>query len=153
MMFSASAWAGDVMVTDPWVREAPLTAQAVGGFMVIENHGVAEKVLIGAESSQFKKVELHETVKKGDMMVMEARPNFVIPSHGKATLAPGGLHLMLISPVKPLKEGEKAPIVLKFKDGETVSLEAVVRKGTAPNMKDEHAGHAQHGATHQPGKP
>jgi copper(I)-binding protein len=60
-----------------------------------------------------------------DNGVMKMRPvesGLLIPPGQSVTLAPGGLHLMLMGLSGPLKEGGKVPLTLQFGKAGTVEV-------------------------------
>ena len=71
-----------------------------------------------------------------------------MPAHGKATLAPGGYHVMLMGLKAPLKEGQSFPLTLTFEHAGKVEVEVMVESmtgqggghsmpmGTKPGMGD-----------------
>lgn len=128
-LLMGSALAADLTVSNPWVREAPPGARALGAFMVVSNAAGAEHLLVGARSAAFDKVELHRTYMEGGMAKMAPVPGIAIPAKGEIAFAPGGLHLMLIGPREALKAGDKLEITLEFKDGTTLPVSFDVRKG------------------------
>jgi terC protein len=48
-----------------------------------------------------------------------------VPKNGEVMLAPGGLHVMLIDLNKPLKDGDKVDLELKFSNGETMKFDSI----------------------------
>lgn len=140
IVLSTAAYAADLMVKDRWIREAPPTAAALAGYMVIENGGDSDRVLVGAESPLFASVMLHRTIMEEGMAKMIHQRSISIPAGGSLTFEPNGYHLMLMKPKKQLKAGDKVEITLKFKDGTTLPLSFEVRSGKGmPKM--EHGGH------------
>jgi copper(I)-binding protein len=134
MLLGCAAWfgvafAGDmgVMIENPWIREAPPTAKAVGGFMVVSNHGKQERALVAAESPAFHEVQLHRTEMHGEMAKMVQQTRVALPAGGTVNFEPGGLHIMLMGPKRVLKAGEKVPVSLRFEDGETMQVTFAVR--------------------------
>jgi copper(I)-binding protein len=73
-----------------------------------------------------------------------------VPAGGKAEFKPGGLHLMLIGPKKPLEMGGVVPIRLTFRSGATLDVQAMVMAdepdGAAMKEMDHgaHGGHKTH---------
>jgi hypothetical protein len=69
-------------------------------------------------------------------MVMKMRPvtGVDIPAGQPVSLAPGGLHIMLMGLKKPLKAGEKFPLTLTFDKAGTRTVDVAVEKvgGTGP---------------------
>jgi copper(I)-binding protein len=54
-----------------------------------------------------------------------------LPTGATVTLAPGGLHVMLIDIRAPLKAGEQVPLMLEFASGARLTIEATVRDARA----------------------
>ena len=142
-----AAIAGEIMIKDAWVREAPPNAKVLAAYMTIENHTSKEIVLTSATSPAFAKIEIHKTVHKGDMATMEEQKELPIGTHKVIKLEPGGLHLMLYNPNKPLKAGDSVSFTLKYADGSTSSVDAKVKKATGSSghhHHSEHSGHEMH---------
>ena len=70
-----------------------------------------------------------------------------LPSGSSVTLAPGGLHIMLMGLSKPLKEGDMFELSLELADGPIVSsMVAVGGVGAmAPVEMSDHNEHGQDG--------
>jgi len=126
---AATAAGMGVMVENPWVREAPPTAAALGGFMVLKNHTDKPLVLVGASSPAAEEVMLHRSIMEGGMMKMVHQEMIEIPAKGQLEFKPGDYHLMLMKPKKVFKAGDKIEITLKFKDGITLPATFEVRTG------------------------
>ena len=50
-----------------------------------------------------------------------------IPAHGKVTFAPGGYHLMCMSPAKDMAPGRSVPVMLRFENGGGITADFPVR--------------------------
>lgn len=137
------AVAAGAMVENPWVREAPPTAAALGAFMVLHNHTTKPLVLVGAECAAAGEVQLHRTVMEGGMARMVHQPSITIPANGKLEFKPGDYHLMLMKLKQMLKVGEAVEITLKFQDGSTLPASFEVRTGMGMAMEhgNMHQGH------------
>ena len=153
LLFSPPLLAADIVVLDPWVREAPPAMQVHAAYMVIQNKGPVGKTIIGAVSPAYAKVEFHETLHQNGMATMVARDSLVVDSGSQVVLKPGGYHMMLIAPQgpHPVKAGSVIPIELRFSDGSKLMVEAAVRAGQpgAPMhhdgmSHDQHMQHMQH---------
>ncbi|NGZ27607.1 MAG: copper chaperone PCu(A)C, partial [Magnetococcales bacterium] len=92
--------------------------------------------LVGVTSPLFAKVEMHQTVTKDGMAMMEPVQHMEVPAGGKIALAPGGMHIMLFTPSKALKSGDKVPLVLQFAGSSPQNVEATVRAGGAAPAAD-----------------
>lgn len=111
--FSA-ALAADVNVTQPWARATPAPGGAGAAFMTITNTGDSADTLVKAATPVANVAELHTHTMEGGVMRMTAVPAVEVPASGAATLAPGGLHVMLIGLKAPLTEGSSFPLTLTF---------------------------------------
>ena len=60
-------------------------------------------------------------------MEMREIENLVIPANDRTSLAPGGKHLMMAGPNKPLQDGQRVELLLTFDTGltQTVSVQVV----------------------------
>ena len=127
-----SAWpaaASDCLptVNAGWVRLPPVPMPMLAGFGRIENTCDTSLVIVGASSPSFDEVSLHETRIVDGISRMRAVPELRIASGDAATLAPGGLHLMLIQPRAPLKAGGVVVIDFALADGGVLRGEFKVR--------------------------
>lgn len=125
---SCTAWAAGIVVENPWMREAPPSAKALAGYMVIKaSQGKAVK-LLKAESPAFEKIEFHITVFEGGMMRMLHLESLEITPEEPMEFAPAGKHLMLINPVQRFKAGDTFPLKITLENGQTLDVKMEVRK-------------------------
>lgn len=123
--------AEDTTISAPFAREVPPGAPASASFMTIENNSNKPLKIISAESGVAKTVELHTHTNDNGVMRMRQIPFIEVPAGGTTELKPGGLHIMLIGPHKPLKMGQTVKVKLNFEDGssKTVSMPVKSIKG------------------------
>ena len=114
-------------VSEGWVRMPPVSMPMLAGFGRIENTCDTSVVIVGASSPSFDEVSLHETRIVDGISRMRAVPELRIASGDAATLAPGGLHLMLMRPRAPLKAGGVVVIDFALADGGVLRGEFKVR--------------------------
>jgi len=126
MFIALPAWA-QVSVEQPWTRATPPGAKVGAGFMRLRNAGAADRV-VGASSPVAGRIEMHVTLREGDVMKMREMKSFEIPAGGSFELKPGGGHLMLLDLKRPLKKGEKVPLTLKLEKGGEVKAELTVEE-------------------------
>lgn len=135
--------AGALEVTDPWTRPAPAGAVGVG-YMAIANTGKAAVRLVAASTPAAKAVSLHRSsVVNGVARMSTVAGGIAIPAGGSAVLGPGGYHMMLEGLAKPLGLGERAPLTLKFSNGQQVQVELAVQLqagGPGPTGMDAMSG-------------
>lgn len=113
-------------VRDAWVRPAPPDGRMTAAYFVIENPGSAPAALTGVECAAFSLAEIHETVVVDGMSRMRERPRVEVPAGGALSLAPGGLHVMLMRPVGSMPSEGEVPLVLVFEDGRRIEVSAPV---------------------------
>ena len=131
-LLASAAWAqdyklGSLEISQPWTRATAPTAKTGGGFVTITNKGTTPDRLIAARSATSAKAEIHEMKMDGNVMRMrEVEKGLEIPAGGSVTLAPGGLHLMLMELKGPLKQGTRVPVTLVFEKAGKVDVELSV---------------------------
>jgi copper(I)-binding protein len=126
LAFVASPALAQVSIDQPWMRSTPPGAKVAGGYMTVTNKGSAPDRLVGAASPVADRVELHVHLDEGGMMKMKQVPGFDIPAGGKFVLKPGGAHLMFLDIKRPIKQGERIPVTLKFEKAGEVKAEYAV---------------------------
>lgn len=136
-MFALPAWA-QVSAEHPWTRATPPGAKTGAGFLQLKNAGAADRV-VGASSPVAGRVEMHITVREGDVMKMREVKGFDVPAKGSFELKPGGAHLMLMDLKRPIKKGEKVPLTLKLDKGGELKVELVAEEAGA--RTPSHKGH------------
>ena len=60
-------------------------------------------------------VMIHETIIQNGRALMIMRSEVTIPAHGRLTMKPGGQHIMIDEPKKPVKIGDQLIITFNFK--------------------------------------
>ncbi len=130
---TAFATEGSLMVQDPWVREAPPLSKVLAAYLVVENKGKQNRMLNGASSPAFERVEMHKTEVRDGVANMLRQDKLEIPTGGRLAFESGGYHLMLIGPLKPLHTGDRIELSLSFKNGELIKVNADVRKAMEGN--------------------
>ncbi len=93
-----------------WVREPPPGSPGTAAFMQLHNAGTSPLTLTQWHSPQFGMTMLHATEVIDGEARMRAPAPLSLPPGTDVTLAPGGLHLMLMKPVQSLHEGDLVSI-------------------------------------------
>lgn len=107
--------AGQLRIIHPHAPATPRGARSAAGYMRIENRGREADRLVAVEAPVSQRVELHRTVREGNVMRMRpAAGGIAVPAGGAVELAPGGLHVMFIGLSAPLVEGGRFDGVLVF---------------------------------------
>jgi len=137
LLFLTGPVLAQVQIETPWARATPPGAEVGGGYLLVRNQGAAADRLVAASSPVSAKVELHVHVNEGGVMKMREVSGYDVPARGRFELKPGGAHLMFIGLKKPLAEGDKVPVTLKFEKAGEVKIELQVGKlgsSVAPAM-------------------
>lgn len=100
------------------------------GVVYLELRGAAagDDTLLGLTAAVSPRAELHRTVRRGDLVAMEPLPDGLpVPAGGRATLEPGGLHIMLLDLEQDLVAGESIAVTLRFARAGDLPLAVPVR--------------------------
>ena len=136
MFIALPAWA-QVSVEQPWTRATPPGAKVGAGFMRLRNAGAADRV-VGASSPVARRVDMHVTLREGDVMKMREVKSFEVPAGGSFELKPGAAHLMLVDLKRALNKGEMLPLTLKLEKGGELKLELSVEEVGARQPAHKH---------------
>lgn len=114
LLFSAPALGCDgLKIQDGWIREAPPGAMVTAAYAALSNAGPNLLVVTGAFSEPFGGAELHQTVVENGISRMRHGQDLELAPGATVRLEPGGWHLMLFRPGRPLKAGEQIPVVFR----------------------------------------
>ncbi len=118
-----------VAVMSAWVRPADPAAPANAGYMTLVNIGSKDLSLVNIDSPLFAGIEMHETVIQDGAYRMREVANYTIPAGSQLRLEPGGKHLMLKNPNRPLAIDQAIDFTLHFASGrqQKLSLKVVDR--------------------------
>lgn len=108
---------GQLDISDAWIKQLPPIIAVRAGYVRISNPTDRAMKLVGVDSVDFERADMHETMMADGTMKMVKAGAFAIPSRGELLLQPGGKHLMLFVPTHPLAVGDEAVINLEFDDG------------------------------------
>jgi periplasmic copper chaperone A len=125
----AASEAEAVIVKEAWVRATAPGQKAAAAYMELTS--VRAAALVAAESPAAGRAELHSMSLAGGVMKMRPVQSIELPAGKTVGLAPGGLHVMLFDVKRPLKAGDRVPIVLAILQADgtraAIRVEADVR--------------------------
>jgi periplasmic copper chaperone A len=133
---AALAQSASVSVNDAWARASNVSTGAV--YLTIANAGSSDDKLIAAQSPVAKTAQLHIEIDDHGIMKMRPLKSVDVKANGKATLAPGGMHIMLIGLKHHLKVGDSFPLTLTFEKAGKIAVTVAVKK--AGSMGDSMGG-------------
>lgn len=119
--------AGKLKVEGAWIRTPPPDAVALAGYAVLRNSGDSPVVVHGASSPDFGAVSIHETTEADGVQRMQALDTVEIAPSASVVFAPGGKHLMLMRPSRPLSSGGVVKIHFDTNDSDGVDASFLVR--------------------------
>lgn len=132
--------AGKVTIVDSWVRPAPEGRPISAAYLTICNRSDAAVVLTGAEAAVAEAVELHETTRDRDGVASMAPVDRIEIGPGDSvSLAPGGVHIMLIGVNQQIVPGDGVDLTLRLEGSPPIMLNATARESNMAT--DAHKGH------------
>lgn len=136
----SNANAADIMVMNAYARaSATPVAKSGAAYVTIMNHGKESDRLLAVATPAAATAEVHATNTVDGVMKMEAAGALEIPAMATLEMQPGGLHIMLMGLVQPLKKGESIDLVLTFEKAGEVSVKAPIG-GVAEGAHDHDTG-------------
>jgi copper(I)-binding protein len=126
---AVSAGQGGLTIADPWMRMI-MPSRPAAGYFTLLNQTAKARILVGAESSACAKLMLHRSVNQSGQERMVMVKNVTVPAHGQVKFAPGGYHLMCMSPSQEVTPGHAVLVTLRFQGGRAITARFPVRGAT-----------------------
>ena len=111
-----------------WIRSAPPGAQTLAGYLVLKNTCKTSIKIIDVESKDFAMSMIHRSVLENGVSKMRDPGVLQIKPGASLKFEAGGLHIMLMQPLRALKEGDRVGVRLVLADGRKVYSEFPVLK-------------------------
>ncbi|MCC7166510.1 MAG: copper chaperone PCu(A)C [Rhodospirillales bacterium] len=122
----ALAQQGPISVEGAFARASAGNAKNGAAFMTLTNASSQADRLLAAKAGISRAVELHNVVKKGEVMAMTPVEAIPVPAQGRTELKPGSYHVMFLDLADSLKEGTGFPLTLQFEKAGTVTIQVPV---------------------------
>ena len=147
----------ELVVSAAWIRSAPPSAKVMAGYLTASNPHKQSILLQGAQSDAFSSVEIHKTSVQDGVARMQRLDLIEVKVGQTQSRAPGGAHLMLFNPKRPLKTGDTVDLALKLCEEKQQIVQFTVAesaeslptsagksptKSAAPADQHEHTEHA-----------
>ena len=142
-----TAMAAGIQVEEPWARASVEGMKMSGAFMKINNDTNAQDFLVGGNSPVAERVEVHTHVNdNGVMRMREVKGGIPLPAGQTQELKRGSYHIMFFGLKKPLQEGDKFDLNLKFKNAKPQKITVTVKpmQAGAAQMHGHDAGGQHH---------
>jgi copper(I)-binding protein len=131
-LMSRPTWAGDpasVTASNAWAPPSLAGAHNGVAYLTLANAGAVPDRLLSASTPVAKRAELHRSEMRDGVMTMRPEGALALAPGERVTLAPGGLHLMLLGLERPLAAGERFPITLAFEHRPPLTIDCTVAAG------------------------
>lgn len=133
-----AAAAQDIQVDQVWARASIGQVANSAAYFSLENRGKVADRLVSVESPVAERSELHDHVMQDDIARMVQVEAIELAAGESMTLAPGGLHVMLMGLAEPLQVGDSVPLTLHFEQAGHLDVEAEVRPLRAEGHRHDH---------------
>jgi copper(I)-binding protein len=100
-----------------WIKQLPPSIPLRAGYLDITNPTKQAHRIVAIQSDAFQSVEFHESRLVDDVMRMVQLDAIELPAGQTVALKPGGKHLMLVEPLRPINIGDPIEIIINFADG------------------------------------
>ena len=114
--------------TGAWFRYL-LPSIPAGGYVTLTNSGPHAIVLTGVSSPACGSLMFHRTESQGGTDRMIVVPRIRIPAGGTFRFAPGGYHIMCMSP--HMHPGQTVPVTFRLANGTPLTVRFAVRGANA----------------------
>ncbi|HST44229.1 MAG TPA: copper chaperone PCu(A)C [Luteimonas sp.] len=119
---------GGLDVALPWARAVPPGAPVAAGYLTIRNRGTHQDRLVSVRTSSAERVEIHAMRMEDGVARMRALADGLpIPPGATVSVAPGGYHLMFITPGTAFTAGGEAQVTLVFAEAGELQVVFEVR--------------------------
>jgi copper(I)-binding protein len=145
MLGTAAPAAERLTAENAWVPWAPPAIKVHAAYLTVVNRSDGDQLVVGAESPDYERVELHSSSIKDGRSEMRPLDRIAVPANTRIAFEPGGMHLMLINPKRAYAINDRIRFVLQMQGGERLEASAVVRRreqGREP--EPHHHGHGDH---------
>jgi copper(I)-binding protein len=137
-ILSTAPAAERLVAENAWVPWAPPAIKVHAAYMTVANHGAADQVIVGADSPDYERAELHVSSTRDGLSEMRAVDRIAVPAGKHIAFAPGGTHIMLINPKRTTAVDDRVRVVLRLQGGEKIETSAVVRRRERTNEPAHH---------------
>lgn len=122
------ACAQDISVSQAYIPAAPTSAMAHAAYLELKNTGNTPRSLIGVTAKGYAMAHLHQSLEHDGVATMSKLHQLDIAPGQSVLFKPGGLHIMLMRPEKPVALGDGIELELQFSNGETLAVTATVKR-------------------------
>jgi copper(I)-binding protein len=100
----------------------PASPDVAAAYFTVTDSGGAGDDLIGVTADVSAQTMMHQSTG----LTMRMVDQVPVPAHGRVTFAPGGYHVMLEHPDRPLRQGDHVRLTLRFRRSAAITVDAPV---------------------------
>jgi copper(I)-binding protein len=122
---------GALTVTGAYVP-VPASPDVAAAYFTVHNHASSTDTLTAISSPLTSNAHLHHYIRSGGAERMAPLARLTIPAHGAGVLRPGGNHVMLMHPNRPLRQGDSITLRLHFTRAGNLTITVPVVSAAGP---------------------
>ncbi len=131
LLSSTQVLGAQISISKAYVRATPPGQTTSGAYMVLRNDGQQNRALVGASSNIAEMIEIHTNSHDNGVMRMREVDQIKLRAGQTTSLAPGGVHLMLIGIQQGIAPGQSITLNLIFDDDSVETIEVKAKRITA----------------------
>tara|TARA_B100001996_G_scaffold128593_1_gene97627 strand:- start:5769 stop:6221 length:453 start_codon:yes stop_codon:yes gene_type:complete len=112
----------ELEVNDAWIRSAPPNSKIFSGYLKFKNVSSNEIMIKKMKSNAFDQIEIHSSFIEDGISTMRKMDSLRIPENSEVTLDPGSYHLMLMNPIKEIKEGNLVEMIIYYEVEDRIKI-------------------------------
>ncbi len=124
-----------------WIAEAPPVSRVLAAYLTIHNTGERAVTITGVRADGFHDAAMHRTRYENGLAKMSPAPTIELGAGKTVHFEPGGYHIMLFRPQRPLKAGDHTTLHFSLSNGQTASVTATVKKAGDQPVHHHHDHH------------
>ncbi|MFT4823536.1 MAG: copper(I)-binding protein [Halioglobus sp.] len=124
-------------IENAWIRAMPPTQRMTAGYLDIRNSGDVAVEITGARTKIAAHAQIHVSREVDGYVSMQRLDQLTVNPGETLSLAPGGMHLMLMGMEKMPLPGTDTDICLILSSGKEICAIATVRK-SASGVQSQH---------------
>ncbi|MGC1495395.1 MAG: copper chaperone PCu(A)C [Sulfitobacter sp.] len=134
-LLATTAFAGDIMIKDPYARSSTANSKSGAAFMMLMNQTDSDDRLIAAASDVSGRVELHTHKEdaNGVMKMTEIEDGIPIAAGEMHAMKRGGDHVMFMGLNGPLVQGSEITVTLTFEKAGDIEVKIPVDHERKPD--------------------